>query len=76
MYISNKTNFRWKICVFRLDILFEIYRVMPLSFRDKSLFLLFIPDSAIEKISMNLIQAFSPPNKVRMLIYPTLAGWG
>ena len=34
------------------------------------------PDSAIEKISMNLIQAFSPPNKVRMSDTPTLAGWG
>ena len=36
----------------------------------------FNPDSAIEEIRMNLIQAFSPPNKVRMSIYPTLAGWG
>ena len=26
------------------------------------------PDSAIEEIRMNLIQAFSPPNKVRMSI--------
>ena len=27
-----------------------------------------IPDSAIEKIRKNLIQAFSPPNKVQMSI--------
>ena len=29
-------------------------------------FISFIPDSAIEEIRMNFIQAFSPPNKVRM----------
>jgi len=30
--------------------------------------IVFIPDSTIEEIRMNLIQAFSPPNKVRMSI--------
>ena len=34
-----------------------------------------IPDSAIEEIRMNLIQAFSPPNKVRMSI-PHPCGMG
>ena len=33
------------------------------------------PDSAIEEIRMNLIQAFSPPNKVRMSI-PHPCGMG
>ncbi len=36
--------------------------------------LMFSPNSAIEQRRMNLIQAFSPPKKVRMSIYPTLAG--
>ena len=35
----------------------------------------FIPDSAIEKIIMNFIQAFSPPNQVRMSI-PHPCGMG
>ncbi|AEW20351.1 hypothetical protein BFO_0749 [Tannerella forsythia 92A2] len=33
------------------------------------------PDSAIEEIKMNLIQAFSPPPGYKHR-YPTLAGWG
>jgi len=38
-------------------------------------FFYFIPDYAIEEIRMNLIQAFSPPNKVRMSI-PHPCGMG
>ena len=34
-----------------------------------------ILDSAIKQISMNLIQAFSPPPGYKHR-YPTLAGWG
>ena len=38
--------------------------------------IVFIPDSTIEEIRMNLIQAFSPPNKVRMSIPHPFEGWG
>ena len=38
--------------------------------------IVFIPDSTIEEIRMNLIQAFSPPNKVWISVSHPCAGWG